>query len=138
MEALSALSLAAAVVQTVEFGFKVLSKGNELYKSADGVLDNNAFLKVVVKDLKTLLSRITSSSTPASPAFDHFRDESLKVANELLASLDKLKVKGRVSRWKSLRKALKAVAGKEKITKWTTDLNMLRNEFNTHVGIIIL
>ena len=44
MEALGALSVAAAVVQFVEFGGKAVLKGREIYKSADGALVENQAL----------------------------------------------------------------------------------------------
>jgi hypothetical protein len=42
MDPLTALSVAACVVQFVDYGTKLLSKGRELYKSADGALWENS------------------------------------------------------------------------------------------------
>jgi hypothetical protein len=55
-----------------------------------------------------------------------------------LDGLEKLKVNGRPGKWKSLRKALKAVHSNEKIKSWDRKLSPLRDQFNTHVEIDIL
>jgi hypothetical protein len=38
MEAIATHGLAANILQFIDFGIKILSKGNELYTSADGTL----------------------------------------------------------------------------------------------------
>ena len=138
LEGLAAVSAAAAVVQFVGYGYQVISKGNELYDSKTGSLKDNAFLEVVIKDFQILVDRIHESAAPASQATQEFRDEGLKLAGEMLNGLEKLKVKGPPGKWKSLRKALKAVHSKEKVDSWTKRLNILRDQYNTHVGVEIL
>ena len=138
LEGLAAVGAAAAVVQFIGYGFKVISKGNELRRSTNGALEENEFLESVAGDLKILLDRIKQSSKPASQAVQNFRDDGLKLANEMLTALEELKIKGLPSKWKSLRKALKAVHSKAKIESWAERLNTLRDQFNTHVEIDIL
>jgi hypothetical protein len=128
----------AKVVQFVDYGYRILSKGNELHKSTDGALKENASLELVIKDLKELLDRIKFSSSTTWPGFGHFRDESLKLANELLDPLDKLKVKGAPGRWKSIRKALKSIHSKDKIDSWIKKLDLMRQEFSIHIEADIL
>ena len=138
LEGLAAVGAAAAVVQFIGYGYKVISKGNELYYSTNGALDENEFLERVANDLKTLLDRIKQTSKPASQAVQSFRDDGLKLAEEILNALEELKLKGLPSKWKSLRKALKAVHSKAKVESWAARLNTLRDQFNTHVEIDIL
>jgi hypothetical protein len=138
LEGLAAVGAAAAVVQFVGYGYKVVSKGNELYHSTNGTLEDNAFLELIIKDFKVLLDRINQSTKPASQNIQDFRDEGLKLAREMLDGLEKLKVKGPPGKWKSLRKALKAVHTKKKVDSWTERLDTLRDQFNTHVGVDIL
>ena len=138
LEGLAAVGAAAAVVQFIGYGFKVISKGNELYLSTNGALEENEFLERVANDLKTLLDRIKQTSKPASLAVQSFRDDSVKLADEMLDALQDLKTKGLPSKWRSLRKALKAVHSKAKVESWAERLNVLRDQFNTHVEIDIL
>ena len=138
LEPLSAVSLAAGVVQFIGYGYKILSKGNQLYKAADGVLSESALLELAIKDLKELLKRIKQASSPKSPVWQGFQDKSVKLVDEKLDCLEKLKVYGSPGKWKSLRKALKSVHCKEQIDKWIEQLNMLRDEFNVHIEVDIL
>lgn len=48
---LSALGVASAIVQMVDFGAKLFSKSAKLYKSADGSLPTNVELSSIVEDL---------------------------------------------------------------------------------------
>ena len=138
LEGLAAVGAGAAVAQFIGYGYRVLSKGNELYRSSNGTLEDNAFLELVINDLKALLERIEHSSTPASKVVQSFRDEGLKLANDMLDGLEKLKTQGRPERWKSLRKALKVVHSKEKVESWAHKLDVLRDQFNSHVLVDIL
>lgn len=138
LEGLAAVGAAAAVCQFIGYGVKVVSTTNELYKSTSGALEENDFLELVVTNLKTLLDRIKQSSTPTSQAVQSFRDDGIKLADEMLDGLEKLKVKGLPSKWKSLRKALKAVHSKAKIKSWDERLRTLRDRFNAHVQVDIL
>jgi len=45
MDPLTALSVAAAVVQFVDYGTRIVAKGTNLYKSADGALTENIELE---------------------------------------------------------------------------------------------
>lgn len=138
LEGLAAVGAAAAVVQFIGYGFKVVSKGDELYKSADGALEENEFMESVITDFKTLQCRIQQSSKPTSQAIQNFRNDALKLADEMLLGLEKLKVKGPPSKWKSLRKALKTVHSKEKVKSWARRLDTLRDTFTAHLGADIL
>jgi hypothetical protein len=58
LDPMSAVSLAATIVQFVDFSSKIVSKGYHLYKSADGVLPENERLRYVITDLKSLNSKL--------------------------------------------------------------------------------
>jgi len=59
MDPVSTLSLAAAIVQFVDFGCRVLDKSQEIYKSASGNLAENIETQSVTEQLKTLTERST-------------------------------------------------------------------------------
>ena len=109
MEPLTALSVATSVIQFVDFGSKLLSNSRKLYKSADGVLQENLDTEVLTNDLQKLLlglqrklpehrplPRQSDSSTirdiENDAALDDLCRRSVEIAEELLRRLDKLKV----------------------------------------------
>jgi hypothetical protein len=63
MDPMSALAVACAVTQFVDFGAKVLSKGYELSKSLNGATDSNSEVEAITSDVENL-SEIISKSLP--------------------------------------------------------------------------
>ena len=61
MDPLSALSVAAAVVQFVDYSSRMVSKSREIYKSADGALAENIDLEVASKCLQRLTEPLRGS-----------------------------------------------------------------------------
>ena len=68
MEALSAVSLASNIVQFLEFGLRVLSKGNKIYRSVDGALEENLDLEVVTYDLVVIQTKLKCTPIPSKPS----------------------------------------------------------------------
>ena len=58
LDPLTALSVAGNIVQFVDFTVKLISKGNELYKSADGALVDNRDLEAIASNLARLTERL--------------------------------------------------------------------------------
>ncbi|KAH8784376.1 hypothetical protein BGZ57DRAFT_757700 [Hyaloscypha finlandica] len=149
MDPLSALSVAAAVVQLVDYGAGIVSKGTQLYKSVDGALGENIELETASIRLQQLssgmqgsLSQARRDNTQGSPAqvdqhLEAMCNECVTVSQELVNKLETLKVPGDhpYKKWKSFRQALKSVWSKEKIEAIAERLCSLRAELNTHVVV---
>ena len=60
MEPLSALAIASAVVQFVDFGAKVFSKSVDFYNSTEGSLPTNVELSSIVEDLSLISAGLAS------------------------------------------------------------------------------
>jgi hypothetical protein len=61
IDPLSALSVAASVVQFVEFAHKIVSKGRQLYDSPNGALHNNEETETITKRLQALTGMLKKS-----------------------------------------------------------------------------
>ncbi|TVY82832.1 hypothetical protein LSUE1_G004720 [Lachnellula suecica] len=110
MDPLTALSLAGTVVQFVDFGSKVISRGAELYKSTNGQLAAHRELELMTTDLSNVIIRIqdtyqkgrsepsilgTDRSTldpKTACALQRISEEAVSVAQKILDKLDALKV----------------------------------------------
>jgi hypothetical protein len=66
MDPLGALSVAAAVVQFVDFGTRVLSDARHIYKSSSGQTPVNLELSMVTDDLSRLIDDVESKAEKAS------------------------------------------------------------------------
>lgn len=58
MDPLSALSLAATLVQLVDFTNKVVSKGYRVYNATDSALSQDVALEYIATDLQDLSARL--------------------------------------------------------------------------------
>ena len=133
MDPLAALSVAASVVQFVDYGTEVLSKGYEIYKSADGVLAENLKLQEASKRLQCLTDPL--QTLQSNDALKHICTRCVEVSKELNARLDKLKVPDGCEHkaWASLRKSLKSIWGRSKMEELKQKLGALAQELDTHV-----
>jgi len=141
LDPISALSLAANVVQFVDFSSKVVSKGCRIYISADGALPNNLELEVVTNDLSRLAKGLKDSElntvtvSEEEKSLQTMSDECSKIAEELLRRLENLKVKGNSKQrgWKSLRQALKSEWSKEELDGLSERLSIFRDQLQFHI-----
>jgi hypothetical protein len=152
LDPLSALSVAACVVQFVDFAAKVVSKGKDIYSSQEGVLEENSFaetvtirLKEKVKALETSYQsgqHITIRSEKAQilargrvVRLKDIIERCTQLSQELLDKLGSLEVpKGSEFRkWKSFRQALKSVWSKQEIDAISEKLRYLRAELDSEI-----
>jgi hypothetical protein len=121
---ITALSLASAVLQLVDFGSKMLVTGYKTYKSVDGVSDCNEHIEVLVADLRALHEKLAQRPSTATAglsedeaAIVELAGKSQRIARKLIALLEDLKVKGKglLRSWEAVRKTIKATWKKEEI-----------------------
>src|ERR1700712_3244536 len=113
MDALTALGLAANVIQFVDFAASILSKGNTIRKSADGALKENTQLRSISSRMQTLTADLERSIhnpfTQNDQALKAICSSCFEIATELNLKLSTLTARGGISRFKSYRQALKSV-----------------------------
>lgn len=139
MEPVAAISLACNILQVVEFSTKVLTKSRQLRQSFSGILPENIELEKVVIHQRDLVQQLqkqvsTSVTTAQSQGYGGGTDLaslarlSIETANELLDVLERLKVRGNRTRWKSFRQAVKSLWKKEKVEEVLGRLQLIRDE----------
>lgn len=138
MEAVAAIGFAGSILQFIEFASKVLATGKEVYQNADGALRDNVAIEAIVRHLDDIHNRIQGYSSVSSPAAQTLQKECSSLIKELLNALDNLKAKGGLSRWKSIKKGLKAVRSKAQIEQWFRRLESIREAYNTQLEVRIL
>lgn len=119
-----------------DFSLKILSKTKELRKK--GATKENVDIEAIAMHLKETLTRVKTYSPPASSAAMNLQSQCTTIIDELMHAVDALKVSGQPTRWKSFRKAVKAVRSKDKIEEWTRRLVALRDEYNVQLEVEIL
>ena len=124
MDPASGIGIAAAVIQFVDFGSKVVARSSEYHHSATGLALGNSELERVTKDLVRLSTGLdkslkdssnVSNVSPNQEQLQALGKECQSVASELLAVLERLKVNSGASRWRSFRQAFLSVWKSEQI-----------------------
>jgi hypothetical protein len=121
MDPLTAVGLAGNIITFVDFSIEVLSRARQLHDSASGATAENEELESLTKNLKALADR-TQRRPSNIPQKGHFRlsissetvldnlsQQCIQVADELLETLDSIKVKGDGKARKSAIQAVKTV-----------------------------
>lgn len=125
MDPLTATSTAAAILQLADFTGKVLSRSQELYKSAKGALVEHEELFFVTTRFNKLLTELkvgprghddeSSQAFRRSEIYLVVRDAA-NATNELLQLLNQLaRVPGTSQRWKSVRQAVATLWKEDKL-----------------------
>jgi hypothetical protein len=146
MDPLSALSIAATVVQFVDFGMRVVSKGNQIYRSGDGSLDENRDLEIVTNDLLVLQMKLDQTGQRADQDGRPTEDEVIlrrlsttanELAKNLLTRLNMVKAQGRFRRWKSFRQAIKSVSSQKEINSLAQRLSLMKEELQMQILVTL-
>ena len=140
LDPMSALSLAASIVQFVDFSSKIVSKGCHLYKSADGTLPENEQLRFMITDLRDLNRRLRHHErlgclTEHEHALENLSSRCEEMGNVLLGKLATLQVANdaKFRKWKSFRQGLKMVWSKEGLDEMAATLSEYRSQLELHI-----
>lgn len=148
LDPFTALSLATAVIQFVDFGCKIVDTGRSLYNLSEGATGANKTLEDVTCDLAAHTEKLGKSLgingvslSDQDKAFEKLREKCHKLAKELEKTLNALKVKdsyhGILRGWTSLRKAFKAVSSESKIRDMAKQLEAYQQELAFHLLAIL-
>jgi hypothetical protein len=146
MDPLSALGVAASVVQFIQFGSSLVSKSHELY--THGGLQSNIDCEEAVqrligltKNVKTSLSDIEGLGrlSENSKVLKTICERCASLADCLLVRLNALRIddKQKHRKWKSFRQAMKSICSKCVVDSLARKLAECRDEVNSHLLLSI-
>jgi hypothetical protein len=144
MDPLSGLAVACAVVQFVDFGAKVLSKGRKLYQSHSGAIAKHDELDQDAHRLRVLVSEYNNQTTtlPASVAagMNDILNECNVTATLLVSLLEDLKVRdtasmgGRIARiFRSAQQAVRTAVKQSQIDDLNEMMKRLRDDIQGYI-----
>jgi hypothetical protein len=135
MDPLTAASLAANVVQFVDFASKLISHGYEIYKSTTGATQENTDIEQLTTNLK---DRLKGLNIPGQITVQTFEEQSIEaiatrcdeMGQTILQDLAKLKVndKTKYKKLSSISKALQGLWGKRELQDKVKRLEQFRNQ----------
>jgi hypothetical protein len=147
MDPLTALSLAANIVQLIDFGVSIVSKWDQLYKPVHGALDENTALEkasVRLQQFSNGVQGYLSQAQQRSPqgaraqcdqALEEICVECGELSKTLVEELEKLKVlqDHRDKNRKGITQAVKRLWSQKKIEETAQKLNSLKMDLNAQV-----
>jgi len=139
MDPLSAIGLASAIVQFVDFSIKIAELTHAFYKNHGELPRDISRVKLVVDDLVPLLQRLKQTQTSTNGAaqaekFGLLVAASLKEAKSFTQILEKLTVSDRHSGFDSFRAALNAFRKLGKIQGIERSLEGYRSAITLHLA----
>lgn len=142
LEPLSALSLAAAIIQFVDFGSKILVTGYETYRSTAGATQEQVDLQQLTHSLYKFQDQLGTPSRQPTPDQRILEEQARKcsvLAGDLLQLLDDLKVKeqGLLRTWDSFRQACRSVRKKGEIKRLEGRLDSISRQINSRLLYMI-
>ena len=145
MDPLSALAVAAAVVQFADFGFRLIRSAHRLYKSSSGQSSTHIELSAVSQDLARLADavkcKLSHSQGPVGEVFLCLCQECASTDDELQGILDELRAQGSTKialaadGW---RVVIRQVAEAGDIEKLAGRLSQIRQQMNVTLLYLLL
>jgi hypothetical protein len=132
IDPLTALGLAANVLQFVDFASKLIGGLVVIYKSASAASEDNIVLDIVVRDIQRLSGSIVALED-FSGTLKELTDESSRISQELLAVLDKLCIKGQKTKWKCFAVAVGGMWKRDKVESMATQLGRMQSQVTVHL-----
>lgn len=146
MDPITSLSIAAAAIQFADFSSKLVSKSRELYRSADGVLQEDKEARTVAMRLNEMVQALQRGRYPrlaltndANTRLQALCVECAEISTILVDRLHQIEVSSTTPhrKWKSFRQALKSVWNKREIDAMARKITQLRAELDTEIIVLM-
>ncbi|CAI4215998.1 unnamed protein product [Parascedosporium putredinis] len=141
MEPLTALGLAANIVQFVEFSTKLIRASKDIYDSASGVTEENRSLESVFEELQTLAFRLTPPTTGLQTdderALSRLAAECRILSDQMLDLLRKIKPKDPESKRQSAWSAVKDKWNEKEKKELKQRLDNCRNQLELQLNFLM-
>ncbi|KUI64368.1 hypothetical protein VM1G_11179 [Cytospora mali] len=141
MDPISAIGTASAILTFVDFAWELVAGAREIYKSADGVTDENAHIGKVIYDLQDVTDGIESDKLGTSKhekALKRLASECSELGEELLGILKKLERTDRNSKWSALRTKLNGMRKKDDIASIKERLADYRSQIVLRLNMMLV
>jgi predicted RNase H-like nuclease (RuvC/YqgF family) len=153
MDPMSALSVATAVVQFVDFGSKLLEKASDIYSSHSDKSREEVDSDLLTQDLRFLVTRlrenarskVSTALTKEETVLEELRERCESIGKELVDSFSianqraRNRKDGKIGRaWLSFSLAVRLMWKREDIDELRKRLSSLRDQLHLHISVDLL
>ena len=140
LDPLSAIGLASAIVQFVDFSAEIIDGAREVYGSMSGATERNRSLEVVVSQMRNLISQLSttdsSQQSEDEKALRRLANECKILADQILDLLQKIKAKDPDSTLQAVWAALKGQKYKREMSELEGRLESCRNHLEFQLNFL--
>ncbi|KAL4748223.1 hypothetical protein BDW72DRAFT_195994 [Aspergillus terricola var. indicus] len=140
MDPASAVSLASAILQFVEFGANVCGRIHEVASSATGLTEENAHLKLTVEELRNLTDGLITNlngNTSHEAELVKLASQCRDLSVELTEMLSKLQLKNEGRLWSSVRAAWMSTIKEKKLSSIERRLGVYRAQIILRLNVML-
>jgi len=140
MDPIGIVGLASAIITFVDFSWTLVAGAIEIYKSNEGIHKDNAKLEGVISNLASAseeLERMNQAKTGAEQRIKQLAKNCQDDAKLLLQILQKVKLPGKRTPWKSLRTQIASMTTKSDIEELKGQLQEYRSEILWNLAIVL-
>ncbi|KAJ4299982.1 hypothetical protein N0V90_005230 [Kalmusia sp. IMI 367209] len=137
LEAFAAVGFASNIIQFVQFSCELISLTTSIRKGADGSSSSHADLEAIANDLQEHI-RSLDSCPDSNRNLQQLVNRAKSIAKDLLDVVDNIRKTGQNNgkdkhpKWSSFRQALEIIWKKEKMAKFQSNLESLRDQLQYH------
>lgn len=136
MDPLSALSVAANVVQFVQVGGELVSRAVKFYRSSSGLLRQHEELLTSAETLKQDTQALLDGGE-LSGSVERLVNSCHELAAELIAILHELKPRSGNRKWEAVRQTVRTAYRDSAINSLIERMRLLRDGLNTHLLVTL-
>jgi uncharacterized protein YyaL (SSP411 family) len=136
LEALAAVGLASNVLQFISFAAEIVTKSKEISSSTSGFTVEAVHSGRLTERSKCLCDGLSTNTSTSDSGIGKLSRNYANVAEELLQAFAKAQLKDPKTKWNSLRAALKAVWGSDRIEKLALRLREYREQLILEILLV--
>jgi hypothetical protein len=142
MDPLTAISLASAIVQFVDFSSKLVSGARQIYGSASGATEADRSLEVITSEMRQCASKLATpdadaqSQTEDDRALCRLAKECQILSDQLLGLIEKTKARDPKSKVQSIWAAVKSRLHEREKLELQNRWNSCRSQLELQLGFL--
>jgi 6-phosphogluconate dehydrogenase len=141
MDPISALGIAAAAVQFIDFGSKLVSRSKEIYQSSSGFSAEHVDLTETTNKMISLSQNLESTLQNSASQTLEFHEsqllevcrQCLQISSELITAINKIRTQGGHRKWNSFEQAFKSIWSQGQLDKLRKRLDESRQQLIVHI-----
>lgn len=141
MDPITIVGFASSIFTFVDFSFKLLRSFDQIHRSGDGMIQENAHTSTIIQDLQAVTKPMQvelKGSSEHEKALANLAYKCTRLSSELLKTLSSVKKTAGNPQWQAFKAAWKALLKADKIMSMEKQLSEYRAEIVLRLNILLV